>query len=66
MSFAFLFLKTGHNLAILKSFMNCLLVKDKLNTWLRAPKIWYGKDFNTLVGTRSIPALVCFSFLVKS
>ena len=40
-------------MAILKSFMNLPLLKNKLNTWLRATKIF-------LVGTRSIPALILF------
>ena len=45
--------------------MNPPLLKDKLNTWLRATKILSDKDFNILVGTRSIPALSLFFILSK-
>ena len=59
------FLKTEHTLAILKSFMNSPLLKDKLNIWLRATKILSGKAFNTLVGTKSKPALsLYFNFCI--
>ena len=40
--------------------MNSSLLKDKLNTWLRATKILSGEAFNTLVGTKSKPALSMF------
>ena len=40
--------------------MNSPLLKDKLNTWLRATKILSGDAFNTLVGTKSKPALSLF------
>ena len=64
-SFAFPFLKTGHTLAILESFVNSPLLKDKLNSWPRAAKIFSEKDFTTVVGTRSIPALGLFFILSK-
>ena len=47
-------------MAILKSFMNSLLLRDQLNTWLRATKILSGEAFNTLIGTKSKPALSLF------
>ena len=40
--------------------MNSPLLKDKLNTWLRAAKILYGEAFGTLVGTKSKTALSLF------
>ena len=40
--------------------MNLPLLKDKLNTRLRATKILSGEAFNTLVGTKSKPALILF------
>ena len=40
--------------------MNSPLLKDKLNTWLRATKILSGEAFNTLLGTKSKPALSLF------
>ena len=40
--------------------MNSPLLKDKLNTWLRATKILSGEAFNTLVGTKSKPPLSWF------
>ena len=40
--------------------MNLPLLKDKLNTWLRATRILSGETFNTLVGTKSKPALGLF------
>ena len=40
--------------------MNSPLLKDYLNTWLRATKILSGEAFNTLVGTKSKPALSLF------
>ena len=45
---------------ILKSFMNSPLLKDKLNTWLRATKMLSGEAFNILVGTKFKPALSLF------
>ena len=40
--------------------MNSPLLKDKLNTWLRATRILSGEAVNTLVGTKSKPALSVF------
>ena len=40
--------------------MNSPLLKDKLNTWLRATKILSGEAFNTLAKTKSKPALSLF------
>ena len=45
--------------------MNSPLLKEKLNIWLRATKILFGEDFNTLVRTTSIPALSLFFILGK-